>query len=153
QTQHLVDALLVELEWERLRPRHDPQRSDLELDLAGREVRVDGLRRARDHLAFGLEHELVADVMRTGRCLGRGLRVDHELELAGVVAQVDEDEPTVVAPRVRPPRDRQVTADVARANFATEDVAPTQSRRSFSSGRSTATSSSPGLRSIIPSSP
>ena len=45
EAQDLVDVLLVELERERLGAGDDPQRVHLHLDLAGRQVRVDGLGR------------------------------------------------------------------------------------------------------------
>ena len=44
--------------------------------------------------------------------LGGALGVDDELELAGVVAQVDEDEAAVVAARVDPAGDGDALADV-----------------------------------------
>ena len=75
---------------------------DLDLDGAGRQVRVDGVGRAGDDLALGLEDELVADLLRELRRLGRMLRVDHELRDPGAVAEVDEDEPAVVAAARRP---------------------------------------------------
>ena len=52
QAQRLVDALLVELERQRRRARDDLEPVDLQLDLARRHRRVDGLRRARDELAL-----------------------------------------------------------------------------------------------------
>ena len=100
------------------------QAVDLHLDVAGRQVRVDRLRRAGDDLAFGLKHEFVANLARDLRCVGSALRIDHELELAGVVAQVDEDEPAVVAPRVRPAGDGDPRADVVGPEFAAIEVAP-----------------------------
>ncbi len=112
EPQRLVDALLVELERERRRARDDLELVDLELDLAGRHRRVDRLRRARDDLAARAEHELVADLLRELGGRRRALRVDHELRDAGVVAQVDEDEPAVVAPRAAQPRERQRLPDV-----------------------------------------
>ena len=59
----LVDVLLVELERQRLRAGDDLELVDLQLDLAGREVRVDGLGRARGDLALGADDELVAHVV------------------------------------------------------------------------------------------
>ena len=56
----LVHPVLVELERQRLAARDDLERVDLELDLAGREIRVDRVGRAADELALGAEHELVA---------------------------------------------------------------------------------------------
>ena len=59
----LVDVLLVELERERRRAREDAELVDLDLDLAGREVRVHGAGFARDDLALGLDDELVAQLV------------------------------------------------------------------------------------------
>ena len=115
KAQSLLDVLLVELEWERRRAREDLQLVDLHLDLAGREVRVHELRCAGHHLPRRLEHELVADLVRG---LGRGrrvLRVDDELDLARVVAEVDEHEPAVVAARVGPAGDGHAAARVGGA--------------------------------------
>ena len=64
EAQRLVDVLLVELERERRAARDDLERVDLELDLAGRQLRVDRLGRAGDDLALGAEDELVADLVR-----------------------------------------------------------------------------------------
>ena len=64
EAERLVDVLLVELERERLGARDDLELVDLQLDLAGRQVRVDRLGRARGDLALGPEHELVADLVR-----------------------------------------------------------------------------------------
>ena len=52
---------------------------DLDLHRARRQVRVDGVGGAGDDLALGLEDELVADLLRELRRLGRMLGVDHEL--------------------------------------------------------------------------
>ena len=75
--QRLVDVLLVELERQRLGARDDLERVHLQLDLAGRQVRVDRVRRAGDDLALGPEHELVADLVRRLRRLRGALGVDH----------------------------------------------------------------------------
>ena len=64
------------------------------------------LRCARRDLADGLHDELVAELLDAVRLL------EDELDLAGVVAQVDEDEPAVVAPRVHPAGDGQALPDV-----------------------------------------
>jgi hypothetical protein len=52
------------------------------------------------------------------------LRVDDELDLARVVAEVDEDEPAVVAARVGPAGDRHAAPASCRAQLAAHDVAP-----------------------------
>src|SRR5439155_3427618 len=101
EAERLVHALLVELEREWRAAREDLQTVDLQLDLAGRQAGVHVLGRARDDLALGAEDELVPDLARSGGGLGAALGVDHKLANAGRVAEVDEDEPAVVAP----PRD------------------------------------------------
>ena len=120
----LVDVLLVELERERRRARNDPQLVDLYLDLAGREVRVHELRRARHDLARRLQHELVTDLVRDLGRSGRALRVDHELDLAGVVTEVDEHEPAMIAARVGPAGDGHAATRVVGAQLAAHHVAP-----------------------------
>ena len=102
QAQRLVDVLLVELERQRRRARDDAERRHLDLDGAGRQVRVDGVGCTGDDLALGLEDELVADLLRELRRFGRMLGVDHELRDPGAVAEIDEDEPAVVASARRP---------------------------------------------------
>jgi hypothetical protein len=71
---------------------------DLELDFAGRDVRVHSIGRPSDDLALGSEDELVPHVVCRLRRLRCPLRIDDELTDAGLVAQVDEDETAVVAP-------------------------------------------------------
>ena len=110
--QGLVDVLLVELERQRLRARDDLELVDLQLDLAGRQVRVDGLGRARGDLAFGAEDELVADAVRDLGRFGRALGVDHKLREAALVSQVDEHEPAVVAAACGPARKGEALPDV-----------------------------------------
>ena len=61
EAQRLVDVLLVELERQRRRAADDLERLDLQLDLARRHVRVDGLGAAGDERPLGAEHELVPD--------------------------------------------------------------------------------------------
>ena len=113
---------------------------------------IDGLRRAAHDFALGLEHELVPDAVRDLCRLGRLVGVDDELHLAREVAQVDEDEPAVVAARVRPAGERDATAGVVRAQLAAHDVAPAHASSSCRcSTPSTATSSSPLRRSVQPS--
>ena len=59
--------------------------------------------------------ELVAELVRDVRRLGGALRVDDELQLPGVVAQVDEDEAAVVAARVDPAGDGHAACRCARS--------------------------------------
>ena len=77
--QRLVDVLLVELERKRRRRGEHGQLLDLDLDLARRHLRVDGLRRAANDLAARLQHELVADAVCDARRVGSVLGVDDEL--------------------------------------------------------------------------
>src|SRR5262249_44764774 len=146
QADALVDVLLVELERQGVRAREDPQLVDLELDRAGRQVRVHGVRRTRRDLSLRLEHELVADGVRYRGGLGRPIRVDDELDDACVVAQVDEDQAAVVAPTGRPPGQLEAFADVAAARLAAVAVAiahrsSSARRRSSESSTVTMTSS------------
>ena len=102
--QRLVDALLVELERERRRAREDLELVRLDLDLARRHRRVDRLGRAPDDRAARADHELVAQLVRDLGRRRRVLGVDHDLDEAALVAEVDEDEPAVVAAPWRPSR-------------------------------------------------
>ena len=119
QAERLVDVLLVELERERRRARHDPQLGHLDLDLARRHPRVDGLGGAGDHLARRLEHELVADLVRDHGRVRRELRVDDELVETRTVAEIDEHQPAVVSPPGRPARQRHGSADMLGSKLAT----------------------------------
>ncbi len=124
QPQRLVDVLLVELERQRRRAADDVEPLDLELDLARRHVRVDGLRAPGDERALGAQHELVPDLVRECRRLGGVLGVDHDLRDAGAVAQVDEYEAAVVAAPVSPPGERDPLADELLRRLAAHVGAP-----------------------------
>ncbi len=124
QTGRLVDRVLVELERERLRACHDLERLDLDLDLSGREIRVDRVGRPADDLALRPKHELAANLVRDVRRVGGPLGVDHELADPGVVTEIDEDEAAVVAAPRRPAGERQLSADVRGGHFAAVLVAP-----------------------------
>ena len=150
EAQHLVDVL-ADLERERLGARDDRQRVDLDLDLARREVRIHGVGRAQHDLPFRLEDELAADLVRERGRIGGALGVDHELHLPGEVAQVDEDEPAVVAARVGPAGELDALAGIGGAERAARRVAPAAHEASFSRSSSacTSTSCSPRRRSAI----
>ena len=62
--------------------------------------------------------------MRLLRRLGRALGVDDELADPRLVAQVDEDQPAVVAPARNPAGDSDGAADVVEADLAAVEVAP-----------------------------
>src|SRR5256886_4470523 len=125
-----------------------------ELDLAGRQVRVDGVRRPGDHLALGLEHELVANSVSLLRRLGRAFRVDDELADPGLVAQVDEDQPAVVAAASDPAGECVTLADVARPDLSCAEVAPAHTDSlSASSSSGTSTSCVPAVRIVATAAP
>ena len=85
---------------------------------------------ARDERALGAEDELVADLVRELGRLGRELRVDHELRDPGAVAEIDEDEPAVVAAARRPAREGQLLSDELLAGLAAHVRAPGHRRQS-----------------------
>ena len=123
EPQHLVDVL-ADLERQRLGARDDRQHVDLDLDFAGRKVRVDGSGCAQHDLAFRLQDELAPDLVRERGRVGGALGVDHELHLPGEVPEVDEDEPAVVATRVGPAGDLDALACVGGTEDAAGGVAP-----------------------------
>ena len=131
--QRLVDVLLIELERQRRRAREDLELIDLDLDLARRQLRVHGLGGARDHFTRGAEDELVANVVCGGGCVGGALGVDHELDDAGLVAEVDEDQAAVVAPACDPAGDGDLVPDPLGAKLARSCVPPTHRSSSVTS--------------------
>ena len=145
--------LFVELERQWDRAREDAQRIDLHLHFTRRQVRVHRLGRARDDLSFGLDDELVPDLVRRLLRLRSTLGVDDQLELAGVVAQVDEHQAAVVAARIDPAGDSDAPADVVLTKFAAIEVAPAHGLSvATTSPRATTCSSRPSRR-IAASSP
>ena len=151
EAQRLVDVLLVELERERRARRDDVELVDLELDLAGRQVRVDVLRRARGDLALRAKHELVADVVRGRGRLRRALGVDDELADPRRVAEVDEDEPAVVAAPRDPAGERVSLSDVLGPELAGSEVAPAHRLCTASASDGNSSSFSPARRTVAPS--
>ena len=147
QAQRLVHVLLVELERQRRRAADDLELVDLELDLAGRHVRVDRLGAARDERPLGAEHELVPDLVRELGRLGRQLGVDHELRDPGAVTEVDEDQAAVVAAARGPAGQGERLADELLAGLAAHVGTPTDHRDSLPGRSAWATGSScaPGL--------
>ena len=85
----------VDLDRQRVGRRQHGQLGHRHLDLAGRQLGVDGRRRARHHLACHVDHALQPD--RLGGGEGRAAGVEHALGQALVVAQVDEEQMAVVA--------------------------------------------------------
>ena len=115
----------------------------MHLDHARGQARVLGLGRARPHDALGLDDVLgpqaVGDRMGGGLLVG----VEHELDEAGLVAQVDEHQAAVVAPPGDPAGQDDAPALVAGAQVAAERGAPAH-------GRSSATRSSRPTRRCSP---
>ncbi len=149
QADGLVDVLLVELERERVGTRKDLQLVDLHLDLAGREVRVDRVGCPADDLPLGAEHELVADVVRDVRRVGRAVGVHDELKEPGVVAQVDEDETAVIAPSSGPAGERQPLLDLVGGDLTAVDVTPLVHPSTVAATAPTGTSCSTSSRLIV----
>ncbi len=80
------------------------------LDLAGRQIGVGGLGGARLDLAVDADHPFAAHGL--GRLEGRRIRIGDDLGQAVVVAQVDEQQPAMVADAVHPARNADGGADV-----------------------------------------
>ena len=150
EPERLLHPLVVELERERIGPRDDLEVVDLELHLAGRDVRVHGVGSATDHFSLRTHHELRTDVVRRPRSLRRAFRIHDELDDARVIAQVDEDEPTVVATPRNPARERDPLADLFRSNVAGVEVPPGRhpASRSTSSSSEAVQSGRPGSRTV-----
>ena len=123
QAQHLVDRrVLVDRERRRLRLRERRDLGDLHLDLAGRDVRVDVLRRAAHDLALRGEDVLGTQPLGGRERLGL-VGVEDELDDPGAVAEVDEDEPAVVATAVHPAGDARARSGAAGVQIAGPGVA------------------------------
>ena len=116
EAEGLVDRRVgvVEVERRRLRLVEDPHGAGLELDVAGRELRV--LRAGLAPLDDALERhdELGSQAAGLGVRLGGVARVDHHLRDPVPVAQVDEDQLPVVAPPVDPAGELRRRARVVR---------------------------------------
>jgi hypothetical protein len=128
EAKRLVDALLVELERQRRAARDDLELLDPQLHLARRHARVHGLGRARDDLARRQQDELGADRVRGLGGRRRRLRVYDKLADAGLVPEVDEDEPAVVAPPGRPAGERHAATRIGRTGLPAAEVTPRHRR-------------------------
>jgi len=113
-----------------LRPFADPsERTSLDF---WRDVdacpEADPPRAVRAALALSLPDEPTkvrfASQTKGGGSLGRPLGVDDQLQLSGVVAEIDEDEAAVVATGRDPTGERLARADVLLAKLAAHDVPP-----------------------------
>ncbi len=137
QAQQLVDVLAV-VDRER-RGRRLGQAlggRDRQLDLARGDLRVDRALVAADDLAGDGDHVLGAQRAGQRVGLGRGLRMEDELQDAGAVAQVDEDQPAEVAAARHPARDADGLPRPLRVQLAGPRVAvAVRARRSHSAPR------------------
>ena len=137
QAQRLVERpVLVDRERRRRRLRERVDGVDVELDLARRQARVDVALLAPHDLPGRGDHVLGAQLLGRRVRLARALRAEDELHEARAVAQVDEDQPAVVAPAVDPAGDAHGLADARRAQLAAPGVAVlVRARRPHSSPR------------------
>src|SRR6476661_2051932 len=103
-------ALLIDRERRRVGVAEQLEVGDLELDLPGGEVGVDVVGLATRHGPDRRDHVLGPQVVGARVRLGGCLRVEDELQQAGAVAQVDEDQTAVVAAPVDPTGDTDLVA-------------------------------------------
>ena len=75
---------------------------DIDFDLAGRQVRVLGARRTPTHLAVNADHPFRAQRLGELECLTVG--IGNDLREPIVIAQIDEQDPTMVADAMAPAR-------------------------------------------------
>src|SRR6185437_6695999 len=121
---HLVDrAVLVDRERRRLGLREVLGLGDGELDLPRLEGGVDVALLAPDDLAGRAQHMLRPQLLRERVRLRRGLGMEDELDDPGAVAQVDEDQPAVVAAAVDPAGDADLLPHARGVELAGPGVA------------------------------
>ena len=87
-----------------------------DLDLAGRQIGIDGLRRARHHLAVDPDHPFRLHLL--GELEGRRRGIDHDLGEAVMVAEIDEQQPAMIAQSMHPAREPDGFADIVFAERA-----------------------------------
>jgi len=90
----------------------------LEFDVAGGEFWVLGAVATSDDLALDLDDVFVADVGGGGGGLGGVFGVEDDLDDAGGIAEVNEDEPAVIAAAVDPAGEGDLLAGVLGSEFA-----------------------------------
>ena len=98
----------------RLRKHLDLARENF--DLAGRQVRVHRLGRAVADRAVDADAPFGAHAL--GGLEGRRIRIGDDLRQAVMVAEVDEEQPAVIAHAVHPARQADVGADIRGAERA-----------------------------------
>ena len=116
---------------------------DRELELAGRQVRVDGLLGARGRpCPAALSTSSARSLWASSKASPRGVRVEDELDEPGAVAQVDEDQAAVVAAAVHPAGDAGLGVDPVAEHLAAPGVA-VGVRRAAPAARSSRSAPSP----------
>ena len=105
-------------EWQRLAVVQNAQLVGNHLDLAGRDVLVDGVGLAQLDVADDRDHKLGAHRGRPVVDLGAGIGSDHNLRDPAAVAQVEEDEIAEIAPLVHPSHEHNFGAGVGGAQLA-----------------------------------
>jgi hypothetical protein len=124
QPQQLVErAVVVDRERRRRRLRQRLGFDDLELDLAGGELRVDVALLAAHDAPARRDDVLGAQALGQRVRIRGGLGMEDELQEPGAVAQVDEDQAAVVTTAVHPAGHAHGRVDVARAQLAAPGVA------------------------------
>ena len=101
---------------------HELRRVDL--DLAGRELGVPHVRRARDDFAFHFDDRLARQGARDAADVFRRAGADGDLYETGAVAQIDEHDPAQVAAPVHPPAQPHALPRVLRPQLAAAQRAP-----------------------------
>ena len=117
-------AVVLDLERRRLRTRSGRARSAARISISpvgrlGLSVSAGRARTApRTAMTYSLR-SLAGALVRRRAVLG----AEHDLDEAGAVAQIDEHDAAVIAPRVHPAHHRHLAADVGRARRAAVDGA------------------------------
>ena len=111
-------VVLVDLERRRLGVGEQLELGGDELHLAGRELGLTALSSRRTSSPLAVITSSRAQPPGRRVRLGRLLGPEDELEQPGAVAQVDEDQPAVVAAAVHPAGDAHLLAHVVRAQLA-----------------------------------
>ena len=118
QTQLFGGVVVVELERRGLRPVEDLELLSQDLDLAGRQLLVDGALGARPHAALDPHHEFVAHLLGGTEHLRQVGVVDH-LDQPAAIAQVDEDDATMVTTAVYPAAEFDGLVSIGGVHFTT----------------------------------
>ena len=122
ETQVLVDLVaadVVERKRGRLGYVEDVQPVGRDLDLARGQSRIDGARWARDDRATDADDGLGLQVGGLGAEAGVVLGVELDLREAFAVAQIDEDNPAVVADGINPAQERDSRAEIGFGQLGT----------------------------------